>query len=101
MNRAKIPLPANLCGSYGPAQEEMLEWFMNNAYRFVFECPSGHSLHFERKWDRKSLSQSEAMEIFGDVELSCQRPKCGWHGKASAAKFLRILPFNWVLSPIG
>jgi hypothetical protein len=35
-------------------------------------------------------------EIFGDVELSCQRLKCGWHGKASTARLLRILPFNWV-----
>jgi hypothetical protein len=74
---------------------------MTNAYQFIFECPSGHSLHFERKCDRESLSQTEAMEMFGDVELSCQRLKCGWQGKASTARLLRILPFNWVLSATG
>jgi hypothetical protein len=85
----------------GAHKGDVLEYSMNKAYRFVLECPKGHSMHFERKCARESLSQSEAMEIFGNVELSCERLKCGWHGKASKARLLRILPFNWVLSPIG
>jgi hypothetical protein len=41
----------------------------------------------------------EAMEMFGDEQISCTNPDCGWHGKASKTKLLRILPFYWVLSP--
>ncbi|HTW23475.1 MAG TPA: hypothetical protein VMD78_07745 [Candidatus Baltobacteraceae bacterium] len=39
------------------------------------------------------------MEIFGDEDISCSSASCGWRGKASATKLLRILPFNWILSP--
>jgi hypothetical protein len=74
---------------------------MRNAYRFVLECPRGHSINLERKCSKESLSESEAIEIFGEVELSCQRLNCGWQGKVSKARLLRILPFNWILSPAG
>lgn len=80
------------------ARASVLEWSMNNAYRLVFECPSGHGVNLERKCSKESLSDREAIEMFGEVELSCQKLKCGWHGKASTARLLRILPFNWVLS---
>ena len=36
----------------------------------------------------------EAMEMFETRNL-CINPNCGWHGKASKTKLLRILPFNW------
>jgi hypothetical protein len=79
----------------------MLECNMSNAYRFVFECPNGHNINLQRKCAKESLSESEAIEIFGDIEVSCDKLKCGWRGKASKARLLRILPFNWVLSPIS
>ena len=41
----------------------------------------------------------EAMEIFGDEQISCNDPNCGWHGKASKTKLLRILQFYWLFSP--
>jgi len=72
---------------------------MSLAYRIVFECPNGHYINLERKCHQASLSEAEAMKIFGDEELSCANHSCGWHGKASKAKLLRILPFNWILSP--
>jgi hypothetical protein len=78
----------------------MLLWNMAKAYRVVFECPkSRHNINLERKCSNPSLSETEAMEMFGDEEISCTNPNCGWHGKASTTKLLRILPFNWVLSP--
>jgi hypothetical protein len=73
---------------------------MNNAYRFVLECPNGHNINFQRKCTKNSLSETEAMAIFGHEEVSCQGVKCGWHGKALKARLLRILPFNWILSPL-
>jgi hypothetical protein len=79
----------------------VLVWCMNNAYRFVLECPKGHNINIERKCSRESLSETEAMQMFGDVELSCQKLKCGWRGKASTARLLRILPFRWILSPLA
>jgi hypothetical protein len=73
---------------------------MSNAYRIVFECPKGgHDINFQRKCSVASLSDIEAMEMFGDEQISCTDPNCGWHGKASKTKLLRILPFYWVLSP--
>jgi hypothetical protein len=39
------------------------------------------------------------MEMFGDEKISCTYLNCGWHGKASKTKLLRILPFNWIFSP--
>jgi hypothetical protein len=79
----------------------MLVWIMSNAYRFVFECPNGHNINLQRKCTKESLSETEALEIVGDVEVSCDKLKCGWHGKASTARLLRILPFNWILSPVS
>jgi hypothetical protein len=72
---------------------------MNKAYRVVFQCPKGnHNINLQRKCSKASLSEAEAMELFGREELSCASPRCGWHGKASETRLLRILPFNWVLS---
>jgi hypothetical protein len=79
----------------------MLECNMSNAYRFVFECPNGHNINLQRKCTKESLSESEALELFGHIEVSCDKLKCGWHGKASNARLLRILPFNWILSPVS
>lgn len=31
--------------------------------------------------------------------LALQERGGGWHGKASKTKLLRVLPFNWILSP--
>ena len=73
---------------------------MSKAYRIVFECPKGgHDINFQRKCSVASLSDSKAMEMFGDEHISCSDPHCGWHGKASKTKLLRILPFYWVVSP--
>jgi hypothetical protein len=74
----------------------VLLWIMSLAYQIVFECPHGHNINLQKKCGNVSLSQAEAMKLFGDEELSC---KCGWHGKASETKVVRILPFNWILSP--
>jgi len=74
---------------------------MSNAYRFVLECPNGHNINLQRKCRKESISETEAMEILGDEEVSCEKPNCGWHGKASKVRLLRILPFNWILSPIA
>jgi hypothetical protein len=71
---------------------------MSNAYRFVFECPNGHSMNMERKCRTESISEAEVIQEFGNEELSCAKASCGWHGKASNARLLRILPFNWVVS---
>jgi hypothetical protein len=72
---------------------------MSLAYQLVFECPKGHhNINLQKKCTTPSLSEGEAMEIFGDEELSCTSPSCGWHGKASKTKLLRILRFNWILS---
>ena len=59
---------------------------MSNAYRFVFECPNGHNINLQRKCTKEALSETEALEIFGDIEVSCEKLKCGWRGKASKAK---------------
>lgn len=73
---------------------------MISAYRLVFECPKdGHNINLQKKCNSRSLSEAEAMEMFGGEQLSCGNPNCGWHGKASKTKLLRILPFNWILSP--
>jgi hypothetical protein len=65
----------------------------------VFECPNGHSVNLQRKLTKSSLSEDEAGKIFGNEQISCPYPDCGWRGKASKARLLRILPFNWVFSP--
>lgn len=77
----------------------MLLWIMSLAYRIVFECPNGHNINLQRKCGNVSLSEDDAMKLFGDEELSCTNANCGWHGKASQTKIVRILPFNWILSP--
>jgi len=73
---------------------------MNNAYQFVLACPSGHSINVQRKCNKDSLSETEAKKILKNEDVSCQTAKCGWRGKASKARLLRILPFNWILSPV-
>ena len=71
---------------------------MSLAYRIVFECPKGgHNINLQKKCSTR-LSEAEAMEMFGDEQLSCSNPTCGWHGKASKARVLRMLPFDWILS---
>jgi hypothetical protein len=73
---------------------------MSQAYRVVFECPKGgHNINLQRKCPKPSLSEAEAKQIFRNEEISCTHPNCGWSGKAYETKLLRILPFNWVLSP--
>jgi hypothetical protein len=73
---------------------------MSLAYRLVFQCPKGHhNINLQRQGAPASLSESEAMRIYGNVKLSCPTPNCGWHGKASKTKLLQILPFNWIVSP--
>ena len=72
---------------------------MSLAYRLVFECPNGrHNINLQKKCSNTSLSEEEVMEMFGDEEISCVNANCGWHGKASKTRLLRILPFNWILS---
>jgi hypothetical protein len=73
---------------------------MNKAYRVVFACPKGgHNINLQRKCSKASLSEDEAMEMFGDEKIACDSPNCGWNGKVSKMRLLRILPFNWVFSP--
>ena len=79
----------------------MLLWTMSNAYRFVLECPNGHYINLQRKCSKESLSETEAIDLVGDIEVSCEKLKCGWRGKASKTRLLRILPFNWILSPVS
>ena len=80
-------------------QLRALRWTMRLAYRMVFECPNGHNINLEKKCGNGSLSEAEAMKLFGDEELSCPYANCGWHGKASRAKLRRILPLTWILAP--
>jgi hypothetical protein len=82
-----------------PAEVGVLESIMSLAYRIVFECPKGHSINLQKKCSNMSLSETEAMKLFGDEELSCPHANCGWRGKASDAKLRRILRFNWILAP--
>jgi len=72
---------------------------MSQAYRMVFLCPNGHNMNLQRKCRKPSLSETEASKIFGNEQMSCAHPDCGWRGKASKARLLRILPFNWIFSP--
>jgi hypothetical protein len=73
---------------------------MSKAYRIVFACPKdGHNINLQRKCSKPALSEIDAMKIFGDEEVSCENPRCGWHGKASKTRLLRILPFDWIFSP--
>jgi hypothetical protein len=73
---------------------------MSNAYRIVFACPKGgHNINFQRKCSEPALSENEAMKMFGEVEIVCESPRCGWSGKASKTRLLRILPFDWIFSP--
>jgi len=72
---------------------------MSQAYRMVFECPNGHNVNLQRKCSKPSLSETEASKMFGHEQISCSHRDCGWRGKASTARLLRILPFNWIFSP--
>lgn len=65
----------------------------------IFECPKGHhNINLQRK-SSASLSEAEAMKTFGNEQLACTSPNCGWHGKASKTRLLRLMPFNWIFSP--
>jgi hypothetical protein len=67
----------------------------------VFACPKGgHYINLQRKCSQ-ALSENEVMKVFGNEEISCGDPNCGWHGKASKTKLLRILPFDWIFSPVS
>ncbi len=79
----------------------MLLWSMSNAYRFVLECPNGHYINLQRKCTKEALSETEALDLVSDIDVSCEKVKCGWRGKASKARLLRILPFNWILSSVS
>jgi len=75
---------------------------MSNAYQFVFACPKGgHNISLPRKCSNASLSEIEAMGLVGNEFISCEHSKCGWRGKAAKAKLLRILPFDWIFSPVN
>jgi hypothetical protein len=78
----------------------MLKLTMSLAYRIVFECPKDRkNINLEKKCRSISLSESDAMKMFGNEEIACTNPACGWHGKARRTRLLRILPFDWVLAP--
>ena len=67
------------------------------AYSVVFECPKGgHNINLQRKLSQPSLSATEAMTMFGNLEISCPDEVCGWHGKASSTKVVQIVPFTWI-----
>jgi hypothetical protein len=73
---------------------------MSQAYRIVFACPKdGHNINLQRKYSKPALSEEEAMKIFGKEKISCENPRCGWHGKVAHTRLLRILPFDWIFSP--
>jgi hypothetical protein len=75
---------------------------MSKAYRIVFACPKGgHNINLQRKISNPALSENEAMKIFGKEEIACDSPRCGWRGKVSKARLLRILPFDWIFSPVN
>jgi hypothetical protein len=75
---------------------------MSKAYRIVFACPKGgHNINLQRKCSKPALSENEAMKIFGEEEITCDSPRCGWHGKVSITRLLRILPFDWIFSPVN
>jgi hypothetical protein len=84
----------------GDCTEIVLRWHVNKAYQIVFKCPkSGHNINLQKKSAQASLSESEAMKMFGNEEISCSDPHCRWQGKASRTELLRIVPFTWILSP--
>src|ERR1700731_4178831 len=75
----------------------MLKLTMSLAYRIVFECPKDRkNINLEKKCRNISLSESDAMKMFGNEDITCTNPNCGWHGKASRTRLLRILPFDCV-----
>jgi len=82
-----------------PIGPNVLLFGVSQAYRIVLECPkSGHPINVERKCAKSSLSEAEAIKMLGKKVISCGNPKCGWRGKVSALKLLRILPFNWIFT---
>jgi hypothetical protein len=46
----------------------VLPWVMSLAYRIVFECPNGYNINLQKKCGNVSLSETEAMKLFGDEE---------------------------------
>ena len=92
--------PTQESNKHTPAQ--MLKLTMSLAYRIVFECPKDRkNINLQKKCSNISLSESDAMKMFGNEEIACTNPNCGWHGKARRTRLLRILPFDWVLAPAG
>jgi hypothetical protein len=81
---------------------ENMASIMSNAYQFVFACPKGgHSISLPRKCSNPALSEVEALGLVGNEFIACEYAKCGWRGKAAKAKLLRILPFDWIFSPVN
>jgi hypothetical protein len=39
------------------------------------------------------------MEMFGNEEITCTSANCGWRGRISKTRLLRIMPFDWIFSP--
>ena len=72
-----------------------------NAHSVVFERPKGgHHINLQQpKVSKSSLSVTEAMTMFGTLEISCSDPACGWHGKASRTKFKSRLSIGYSLQP--
>src|SRR6516165_10849060 len=55
----------------------VLPLLMSLAYRIVFECPNGHNINLQKKCGSVSLSETEAIKLFGDEDLSCLHANCG------------------------
>lgn len=73
---------------------------MSNAYQVVFECPKGgHAISLQRKSRKADISEAEVRAMFNGEQVACDQPNCGWRGKATRLKLLRIVPFDWILSP--
>jgi hypothetical protein len=54
----------------GGDESKMLRWIMSLAYRIVFECPLGrHNINLQKRCRNVSLSEDEAMRIFGDEDV--------------------------------
>jgi hypothetical protein len=98
---ATIPISYQPCSRIESAHPtQMLKLTMSLAYRIVFECPKDRkNINLQKKCSNTSLSESDAMKMFGNEDIACTNPACGWHGKARRTRLLRILPFDWVLAP--
>jgi hypothetical protein len=73
---------------------------MSNAYQFIFECRKcRQNISVARKSSKPSLSEVESKKMFAGEEIRCDKADCGWHGKASRIRLLRVVPFQWIYSP--